>query len=133
EPGDAFGTTDYVIQAVEPKRLSGEIGYVTSTMRDAGSNRSTLTVTSRGVFGRSDPLTLTLSGGSGAQAGSVAYTLPVGRGGGKLELSYQTNHLKVESGGLDELDVTTDSSAGGVGWSQPLAAWPGLNVDFTAD
>lgn len=133
ESGEAFGTTNYIVEVMEPKRWSTEIAYANTGREDAGANQLSLMVVNRGLFGRSDPITVTLMGGEGSAAGSVAYAMPLGRAGGKLNLSFQQNRMKVVMGELADMDVVSESTGGGVGWRHPLATQPGVNVFFTAD
>lgn len=133
EPGDTFGTTNYIIEVVEPKRWSTEISYTNSNRKDSAANRLSLTVANRGLVGRSDPFTLTVISSEGATAGSASYVMPLGRAGGKLHLSFQRNRSEAITADLASIDVVSDSSGGAVGWSHPLVAQPGVNVRLAAD
>lgn len=133
EPGEAFGTTDYIIETIEPKRWSTEVTYSNSSRQEGGANRVSVALANRGLFGRSDPVGLTMMAGAGAKSGAIDYAMPLESGGGKLHLSYHQNYAEARQDDLSAIEVVVDSSGGGVGWSQPLGVQPGVNVKFTVD
>lgn len=133
EAGEAFGTTDTILQVVEPDRWNSEISYANSGREETGAGQFALTVVNRGLFGRSDPFTLTLIGGEASSAGSVTYALPLGWAGGRFVISYHKNHLQVVSGDFADINIVGDSAGGSAGWRHPLAAEGANKVFLTVD
>lgn len=134
EAGEAFGTTNAILQAVEPDRWIREISFSNSGRDETGAGQFALAVVNRGLFGRADPLTLTLVAGEASTAGSIAYAMPIGPTGGRLNLSYQQNSLQVISGDFADIQIAADSSVGSVGWRHPVVlqapAKVFLNIDY---
>lgn len=95
--GKAPGTTDFDITVREPKNdvfsLVVDNGGSTST----GEWREGVYYSNRSLSGRRDSLTAGYIRAEGLNSGSLNYTLPVGRSGGKLMLDYSYSSSKLVS------------------------------------
>lgn len=78
---------------------------------------------------------LTMSGmrSDGTKSFSAMYSVPVGRSGTKLGLSYSTNSVHITDGELEDLDIKGHSNAYGVSLIQPLVVTENLRTEATLD
>lgn len=94
QPGKEPGTTDYVIEAYEPKTQNWTLFTDNAGNYSTGEWRGGLFYTHRSLTKVRDNLTVGVIGSHGTLAGSFLYGRPVGRSGTKLNLSYSTNRVR---------------------------------------
>ena len=118
------GTTDYVISAYEPQKNYINVYVDNAGSESSGEWREGLFWTDRSLTGmRSD----------GTKSFSAMYTVPVGRSGTKLGLTYSTNSVHITDGELEDLNIKGHSNAYGVSLIQPLVVTENLRTEATLD
>jgi hemolysin activation/secretion protein len=127
-PGREFGTVDVVIEPLEPPRWQGVV-FADNAGRDTvGEYRLGATVVNNGVFGRSDPLTLTVTAAEGTLGGTVGYELPVNRYGTRVALLYDYSDIEVQEGPFADLDVGGSAWTAGLTVTHPLRVTAGSRL-----
>lgn len=132
EPGKQEGTTDYIIEAYEPKRENWTLFTDNAGSYSTGEWRGGLFYNQRSLTKIRDSLTLGLIGSNGTNAGSLLYSRPVGRSGAKLNFSYSSNGVKqTRNNALTE--VNGHASSFSLGYVQPLAINTKLRTELSLD
>lgn len=118
QPGKQAGTTDYVIEAYEPKTQNWTFFTDNAGNYSTGEWRGGLFYTHRSLSKIRDSLIVGFVGSEGTMAGSMLYSRPIGRSGSKLNLSYSRNRVKqVRNNSLSE--VKGGASSFNIGIVQP--------------
>lgn len=131
--GEEPGTTDYVIAAYEPQKNYINVYVDNAGSESSGEWREGLFWTDRSLSGRRDMLTMSGMRSDGTKSFSAMYSVPVGRSGTKLGLSYSTNSVHITDGELEDLDIKGHSNAYGVSLIQPLVVTENLRTEATLD
>lgn len=131
--GEKPGTTDYVIAAYEPQKNYINVYVDNAGSESSGEWREGLFWTDRSLTGRRDMLTMSGMRSDGTKSFSAMYSVPVGRSGTKLGLSYSTNSVHITDGELEDLDIKGHSNAYGVSLIQPLVVTENLRTEATLD
>ncbi len=121
------GTTDYVISAYEPQKNYINVYVDNAGSESSGEWREGLFWTDRSLTGRRDMRS------DGTKSFSAMYTVPVGRSGTKLGLTYSTNSVHITDGELEDLNIKGHSNAYGVSLIQPLVVTENLRTEATLD
>ena len=87
------GTTDYVISAYEPQKNYINVYVDNAGSESSGEWREGLFWTDRSLTGSRDMLTMSGMRSDGTKSFSAMYTVPLGRSGTKLGLTYSTNSV----------------------------------------
>lgn len=127
------GTTDYVISAYEPQKNYINVYVDNAGSESSGEWREGLFWTDRSLTGSRDMLTMSGMRSDGTKSFSAMYTVPLGRSGTKLGLTYSTNSVKITDGELEDLDIKGHSNAYGVSLIQPLVVTDTLRTEATLD
>lgn len=131
--GEEPGTTDYVIAAYEPQKNYINVYVDNAGSESSGEWREGLFWTDRSLTGRRDMLTMSGMRSDGTKSFSAMYSVPVGRSGTKLGLSYSSNSVHITDGELEDLDIKGHSNAYGVSLIQPLVVTENLRTEATLD
>ena len=131
--GEEPGTTDYVISAYEPQKNYVNVYVDNAGSESSGEWREGLFWTDRSLTGSRDMLTMSGMRSDGTKSFSAMYTVPLGRSGTKLGLTYSTNSVKITDGELEDLDIKGHSNAYGVSLIQPLVVTDTLRTEATLD
>ncbi len=131
--GEEPGTTDYVIAAYEPQKNYINVYVDNAGSESSGEWREGLFWSDRSLTGRRDMLTMSGMRSDGTKSFSAMYSVPVGRSGTKLGLSYSTNSVHITDGELEDLDIKGHSNAYGVSLIQPLVVTENLRTEATLD
>lgn len=94
QQGEKPGTTDYVIEAYEPKKQNWTVFTDNAGSYSTGAWRGGLFYTDRSLTKVRDGLTVGFIGSEGTKAASLQYSRSVGRSGAKLNFSYSTNGVR---------------------------------------
>lgn len=120
KPGEIAGTTDYVIQAIEPERYDAYFFLDNAGTQDVGLERLGFNFTDRSLTGERDSLLLGAYVAEGTRSAYLAYNRPVSRKGTRLSFSVDYSDIDIVSGPLEPLNVTGDSYNVGLFVSHPL-------------
>lgn len=131
--GEEPGTTDYVIAAYEPQKNYINVYVDNAGSESSGEWREGLFWSDRSLTGRRDMLTMSGMRSDGTKSFSAMYSVPVGRSGTKLGLSYSTNSVHITDGELEDLDIKGHSNAYGVSLIQPLVVTENMRTEATLD
>ena len=113
--GEKSGTTDYEIEALEPKHNQAFSLYVDNHGYDtSGRWREGLFYTVRSVTGQRDALRLNYLRSEGTNLFGANYSMPVNNLGTMLDFDYGTNTTKVIKGNLSNVGVKGHSYVGSV-------------------
>ncbi|MBO8141512.1 MAG: ShlB/FhaC/HecB family hemolysin secretion/activation protein [Firmicutes bacterium] len=99
-PGQALGTTDYVLHVFEPPNRGTQLFAESQQDAENGGFRGGLTWSQRSLTGRRDPLTVTATGGASQLSLSLAYAYPLGTAGTRLGISVAESRSRVLEGDL---------------------------------
>ena len=113
------GTTDYVIEAYEPKQHNVTVFLDNAGSYSSSSYRQGLFYNAKSISGNRDDMNIGFVRSKGTKALSAAYNRSVGRSGTKLNLSYNTNSVRSVRGTGRELGVKGHANAYAIGITQP--------------
>lgn len=136
KPGEAAGTTDYLISVLEPERHQYHFFLDNAGTRDVGRERIGVSYLDRSLTGVRDSLSLGGSLAEGTRSAYVAYSRPVTTGGTRLAFSLDYSEIDIVDGALEPLNVSGDSYNLGLFATHPLRVtravlingFAGLNV-----
>ncbi len=130
--GEKEGTTDYYIQAKEPKNINWTVFTDNMGSESTGEYRLGLFFTDRSLSKRRDSLTLGTVFSQGTKAFSGMYSYPLGHSGAKLNLSYSANDIK-QTKDADTARTTGNAHSYSIGISQPWIVTERYRSEFTLD
>lgn len=133
KPGETAGTTDYVIQAIEPPRYEVYPFIDNAGTKDVGRERIGLNYTNRSLMGYRDQFTFGLNIAEGTRAGYASYSIPVNTLGTRLGLSFDKSDIEIVNGPLELLNIDGDSTTLGVNVTHPLIVSKALFLNGFAD
>ncbi|MGN0941110.1 MAG: ShlB/FhaC/HecB family hemolysin secretion/activation protein [Selenomonadaceae bacterium] len=121
--GEKTGTTDYVIEAYEPKRDAWTLYMDRAGSETTGRWRRGIFYTNRSLTGVRDALSLGYINAQGLDSVSMSYAFPVGRSGTRLSLDYSRNSTEVINGIYVDWDIPVRGHATSYGLTltQPLS------------
>jgi hemolysin activation/secretion protein len=125
-PGESFGYTDVLLQAQELPRYQLRTFASNEGSTSVGRNQVGLEGAINSPFGIGDRLGAYYLHSGGSDSGSINYTLPVNRAGGRLGISYSDLDSRVVSGPYEDFDVKGRSRSAQIIYRQPLlqrGAW----------
>ena len=122
KPGSAFGSSDVVLNVDEPQKYVLRLFADNEGVESTGENEVGLSFQANGLLGRGDVFNFFGTHSSGADNGSLSYTVPVTRRGGSVSIAYANNTTAINAGPLAELDVTAESSTWLLSYTQPWIA-----------
>lgn len=128
-PGASFGTTDIVLQAIEPPRWEAMLGFDNAGTEAVGEERVALNATVRSLTRHRDRLITAGVFTEGSKTGSVLFDLPVWRRGTRLGAGFDASDISIENGPLAAADVTGSASTLTLQATHPLLARPDLRID----
>ncbi|WP_167481326.1 ShlB/FhaC/HecB family hemolysin secretion/activation protein, partial [Acidovorax cavernicola] len=119
QPGKEFGSTDILINAIEPDRhqLLATLDNLGSPM--TGRWRAGMSYRNRSLLGFRDDLSLAYTYASGQKSGSAGYGLPINRWGGRVNYTYYDDATAVRYGALSSLKITGRSESHVLSMRQP--------------
>jgi hemolysin activation/secretion protein len=122
EPGTERGQTDILLNVAEPSRYSLDLFVDDNGVDSTGRLREGVDGHMYGLFGVDDRLDANIAHSSGANDGTVSYSIPVTTSNGRLAVSYASSQINVINGAFRDIDIVGRSSVGSVGYTQPLIA-----------
>jgi len=128
-PGERFGTTDIVLQAIEPPRLEATIGFDNAGTEAVGEERVALNVVARSLTQYRDRLLTAGVFTAGSKMGSLFVDVPVWRRGTRLGAGFDASDISIENGPLAAAEVTGSATTLTLQATHPLLARPDLRVD----
>jgi len=121
QAGKEPGTTDYVILVGEPERNQTVSLYMDNAgYKTTGELREGIFYNYRSLTGRRDNLGLSYLRSRGSDAFGASYSIPLGRKGTRLDLSYNSNSTEIVKGGLEDLNVKGHGYSAGATLRQPI-------------
>ncbi len=130
--GEKEGTTDYYIQAKEPKNDRWTIFTDNLGSKKTGLYRMGLFYTACSLSGVRDSLTLGTVFSQGTKAFTGMYSYPLGHSGTKLNLSYSVNDVE-QMKNIQYWKTQGDAHSYGIGISQPWIVTDRYRSEFTLD
>lgn len=119
QAGKEPGTTDYVLQAYEPKKDSINVFIDNNGNESSGQYRFGTFYTVKSLSGNRDALTVGTIFSKGTKAVSSMYNRSIGHSGTKLNAQYSSNSVHVVKGDAADLGVKSHSNSFGIGVVQP--------------
>ncbi len=119
--GQAPGTTDYVIAAIEPQQSTFGVFVDNSGSENTGLWREGLSYVNRSLTGNRDMLVLSGMMSEGTKSGAVSYDTPVSKWGTRLGVNYSANSVDIVDGPMEAFNTVGHSTSYGVRVTQPLA------------
>jgi hemolysin activation/secretion protein len=129
KPGDAVGTTDFMLNAQEPKNYDVTLWGDNAGRDDVGRYRLGTVLSSKSLIGYRDPLTLGGYAAEGTAAGFLYYNFPINRYGTRLGVSGDYNQIEIISGPFEPLDITGQSYDLGGFLAHPFIAKKNLKLN----
>lgn len=120
KPGQAFGTTDYELQVIEPRRFENTVFIDNAGRDDVGLYRLGFSHVNRSLFGYRDDLSLGGHIAEGTRALYGAYNFPLNSRGTRLGVSVDYSAIDIVDGALEPLDVTGESVNAGLFLTRPI-------------
>lgn len=118
--GEAFGTTDIVIKAVEQSKQQGVLFSDNAGSESTGKYRTGAMWTLNSLHGGGDSLTLNTTYAKGATGGGISYQAPIDYMGTQVGVSYSKNQTNIVSGVFQSLQVAGDSTDLSVSVNHPF-------------
>lgn len=122
EPGQAFGQTDVLLDVAEPNRHSVDFWVDDNGVESTGRLREGIDANLYGLLGVDDKLSADVAHSSGANDGTVSYSIPLTPQNGRLSVDFSRSQINVIDGAFRNIDITGHSSYGSIGYTQPLIA-----------
>jgi hemolysin activation/secretion protein len=120
KPGSQFGTTDVVLNAVEPPRFQNSVFFDNAGRYTVGENRIGLISHVKGVSGNGDSLVFSATGSHGSNSFFLGYSRPLSIQDLNLDVNLSKGDIKVVEGSFAPLDVTGASRELSVSLSKPI-------------
>lgn len=118
--GTAVGTTDYVLEAYEPKQQSWSVYTDNAGNYSTGDWRYGLFYNNRSLTKERDSLTLSSIFSRGSKAVGVNYSRPIDTKGTRLLVGYSTNAIKGVEGDMETMGALGHAYAANIGIIRPL-------------
>lgn len=119
QAGTEPGTTDYLIEAVEPAETLCSIFTDTSGNSNTGMTRSGISYTNSSFSGIRDSLNMTAMFSKSSRTGFLSYNRPINKLGSKLSLYTSMNQLNVYQDDLNGFNIKGESRSTGLTLSIP--------------
>jgi hemolysin activation/secretion protein len=124
KPGSQFGTTDVMLNAVEPPRFQNSVFIDNAGRYTVGENRIGLISHVNSVTGAGDNLVLSATGSHGSNSFFLGYSRPLTVQDLNLDVNLSKGDIKVVEGSFAPLDVTGASRELSFSLSKPLEVTP---------
>jgi hemolysin activation/secretion protein len=122
EPGESRGQTDVLLDVAEPNRHSVDLFVDDNGVESTGRLRVGADAHLYGLLGVDDMLGADIEHSSGANDGTVSYSIPLTPNSGRLSFNYARSQINVINGAFRNIDITGRSSTGSIGYTQPFIA-----------
>jgi hemolysin activation/secretion protein len=132
KPGVDPGTTDFQIDAMEPKRNDLRVTLDNLGSPATGRTRLMAAYVRHSLFGRRDDFTVSDTASKGDNSSAFGYGMPVNTYGGRVDLGFNLDKTAIKNGGLESLDITGESRAWTLTLRQPTYLTQRAQLDFTA-
>ena len=120
QPGTTFGLTDVQLAVTEAPADILQVFYDNQGVQSTGRYEGGVYYRHSGALGFDDRFTFYGTRADGNLNGNVSYNIPINTWGGRLGASYTQGRIKIIQGSFQALDITGQSRAAGVNFSQPL-------------
>ncbi len=120
QPGQAVGTTDYIINTMEPEQHEMMFFTDNAGRDDVGLYRLGLNYTNRSLLGYRDRFSLGYHLAEGSQSGFASYYVPVNSRGTHVLAQFDASDVEILKGQLAELNVTSKSTNFGLQVRHPF-------------
>lgn len=118
QAGKEPGTTDYVINAYEPKQHNWSVFTDNSGNKNNGEVRGGIFFTAKSLSGSRDALSIGNVDSRGSKAVTTSYSHSLGRSGTKMNLGYNTNSVRTVKGTFKD-QIKGHSNSVSLGVTQP--------------
>lgn len=122
EPGQAFGQTNVLLDVAEPDRHSVDFWVDDNGVESTGRLREGVDANLYGLLGVDDKLSADIAHSSGANDGTVSYSIPLTPQNGRLSVEFSRSQINVIDGAFRKIDITGHSTYGAIGYTQPFIA-----------
>lgn len=120
QPGSEVGTTDVVLNVVEPDRLQLSVFVDNAGRYSVGEERVGVSAKITGLTGHDDNLLFSASKSRGSNSYYLGYSLPLTRNDLRLDVAYSQGDIRVIKGDFAKLDVSGRSREVSFGLTQPI-------------
>jgi hemolysin activation/secretion protein len=120
QPGTTFGLTDVQLAVTEAPADILQVFYDNQGVQSTGRYEAGVYYRHSGALGFDDRFTFYGTRADGNLNGNVSYNIPINTWGGRIGASYTQGRIKIIQGSFQTLDITGQSRAAGVNFSQPL-------------
>ncbi len=131
--GQDFGTTDLKLNVKEPKKVRYSLFADNAGRDETGLYRYGINITNNSLFGYRDNLSLTVISAEGIKAGTLSYSIPVGKRGSRLSLTYNKNGTSIISGDFGSIDIEGNYREYGLEFKRPLIIKRGFELKGAVD
>lgn len=121
KPGGEYGTTDVVLNAVEPPRFENTLFFDNAGRETVGENRIGLMSRINGLTGNGDNLVFSATGADGSESYYLSYSLPLKTHDLSLNVSVSKGDIDVVEGPFAPLDISGSSEEVSAGLTLPVA------------
>ena len=118
--GEEFAETDIILNTSEPDNFQSVLFTDNNGQEQTGEIRQGIYSVIRSLSGYRDSLSLSFISAEGTNAGSIAYSLPINKKGGRLGIAYAENQTNIIDGAFESIDVMSDYNDFSISISQPL-------------
>ncbi|NMB12080.1 MAG: ShlB/FhaC/HecB family hemolysin secretion/activation protein [Firmicutes bacterium] len=126
--GKEFGSTDFVLRAVEPTTTQ-VVAFVDNGGREeTGLYRLGVSVVNNSLFGIRDTVNVSAIYAQGTLGINMAYDVPVGRRGARLAVNYDRATTTIVSGIFETVGIDGHSTNAGVRVSHPILVRPQVKL-----
>ena len=119
-PGASFGTTDIVLDIIEPKPYQLSLFADNAGRKTVGRFRQGAYFKAPNILGRNDPLSIIADRSRGSHSYSLSYSVPLNAQGLRLETSWSDSEIEVVESPYEHLDITGDFSELTIGLLYPF-------------
>ena len=130
KPGSSFGLTDLQVGVTEPERQELRLMLDNLGGESTGAWRLSTTYINRSLLGLRDEFIGTAAAADGLRGLSLAYTFPVNRWGGRLNLGWSRDETALRHGPLVPLNITGVASGYSALLRQPMVVEQRAQVDL---
>ena len=132
KPGVETGTTDFQIDASDPKRDDLDLTLDNLGSPSTGRTRLAAAYLHHSVLGYRDDFNLSDTAAQGQNSSALGYGIPVNTWGGRLDLGFNLDKTTVKNGSLQALGLTGESKGMSITLRQPTWLTRRLQFDVIA-
>ena len=122
EPGEQRGQTDVLLDVTEPPRYSLDVFVDDNGVESTGRLREGIDAHLYGLLGLDDKLDADVEHSTGANDGTVSYSIPLTPNNGRISFSYARSQINVIDGAFRNINITGSSDTSSIGYNQPIIA-----------